>query len=365
MNSSYLAKDPLARESVAQILKWQDEGGAYIASPTFSQYGYAWLRDGAFCALAMHLSGHTESAMKFNAWVGSTVLKYENLFIEAGLRLESGQQILPESAPPTRFHLDGSVEINHHEVWPNYQLDGYGTWLAILPQTQEEYSPSLIAAIRVVANFLLLAWKNPSYDCWEEGGDLLHGSTLLAVAGGLKAAAEITGDVEYLTGFKQIKEIIERDFVIDGHLIKHMGDPGVDASLAWASLPHDVYESTHPLVIDTLEEIKKQLRNPAGGVKRYLGDTYYGGGDWVLLEGLLAWNEARAGKFDLWAESRQWIASIADSNFLLPEQILDDVQNPTMVAPWEERWGNSAHPLLWSHAMYLLMLHEGAKQKWI
>lgn len=365
MNHSYLAQDPLARESVAQILKWQDESGAYIACPTFPQYGYAWLRDGAFCALAMHLSGRPESASNFNAWVGSTVLKYENLFTEAGLRLEDGKQILPESAPPTRFHLDGSVEIDHHEVWPNYQLDGYGTWLAILAQTEEEYPPSLLTAVRVVADFLALAWTSPSYDCWEEGGDLLHGSTLLAVAGGLKAAAKITGNDIYLNEFKKILEVIERDFVVDGHFIKHVGDPRVDASLAWASLPHDVYDPSHPLVVGTMDAIKMQLQNPKGGVKRYIGDTYYGGGDWVLLEGLLAWNEASIGNREFWERSQQWISSIADSDYLLPEQLLDHVQSPTMVSPWEKRWGSPAHPLLWSHAMYLLMLHEGARQKWI
>lgn len=365
MNHSYLAQDPLARESIVQILKWQDPSGAYIASPTFSQYGYAWLRDGAFCALAMQLSGHPESASKFHSWVGSTVLKYESLFTEARLRLEDGKGILPENAPPTRFHMDGSVEIDHHEVWPNYQLDGYGTWLSILLQTEDTYSPSLIAAVRIVADFLTIAWQSPSYDCWEEDGDKLHGSTLLAVAGGLKAAAEITGDDLYRAEFRRILEIIERDFVVDGHFVKHADDLRVDASLAWASLPHAVYDSMHPLVLGTMEVIKKELRNPTGGVKRYIGDTYYGGGDWVLLEGLLAWNEARVGNRDFWDESREWISSIADSNFLLPEQILDHVQSPTMVLPWEKRWGSSANPLLWSHAMYLLMLHEGANQKWI
>lgn len=365
MNYTYLAEDPLARESIAQILKWQDESGAYIASPTFSQYGYAWLRDGAFCALAMHVSGQSESASRFNSWVGSTVLKYENLFSEAKLRLEDGKRILPESAPPTRFHMDGSVEIDHHEVWPNYQLDGYGTWLAILSQTETDYSEPLLAAVRIVADFLVPAWSSPSYDCWEEGGDLLHGSTLLAVAGGLKAAAKITKDSVYLSEFTKILKVIECNFVIDNHFVKHSGDPRIDASLAWASLPHQVYESSHPLVIGTINAIKEQLQNPVGGVKRYIGDTYYGGGDWVLLEGLLAWNEASTGNRQFWEKSRRWITSVADSNYLLPEQLLNHVQDPLMIAPWEKRWGNSAHPLLWSHAMYLLMLHEGANQKWI
>lgn len=365
MSNSYLNQDLLARESVDLILKWQNQSGSYVASPTFSQYGYAWLRDGAFCALAMHVSGHPQSAIRFHEWVGTAVLTYENLFTEARLRLKDGKRILAENAPPTRFHLDGSVEIDHHEVWPNYQLDGYGTWLAVLPQTQSNYSESLLTAVRIVADFLALAWSSPSYDCWEEGGDLLHGSTLLAVAGGLKAAAGIIGNQSYLVEYEKILNTLERDFVVDGHFVKHSGDPRIDASLAWACLPHNVYDSSHPIVLGTVEAIKKVLRNPQGGVKRYIGDSYYGGGDWVLLEGLLAWNEAKSGNREFWEESRTWISSIADANYLLPEQVLDHVQEPAMVVSWEQRWGTSAHPLLWSHAMYILMLHEGANQKWI
>lgn len=365
MKPTYLNNDPLAVKSLELILKWQDVSGSYIASPTFSQYGYAWLRDGAFCALAMHLSGEIESARRFNAWVGTTVEKYQDLFIDGVRNLQIGNEILPEKSPPTRFHMDGSVESDHHEVWPNYQLDGYGTWLATLNQIETMYSESVLNAVKIVADFLMVAWQHPCYDCWEEDGDMLHGSTLLAIAGGLKAAAEITGNSEYLTEYKNIIRRIESDFVIDGHFIKNSGNSRIDASLAWAAFPHHAYEPTHPLVLGTLDAIKSQLQNTRGGVKRYLGDTYYGGGDWVLLEGLLAWNEAAIGNKPFWETSRQWFTSVADSRFLLPEQLLQNVQEPKMIVPWEEKWGSVAHPLLWSHAMYLLMLHEGANKKWI
>jgi hypothetical protein len=32
-----------------------------------------------------------------------------------------------------------------------------------------------------------------------------------------------------------------------------------------------------------------------------------------------------------------------------------------MVEPWIERWGPSAKPLLWSHAMYLIMEMEARR----
>ena len=365
MKPAYISQDRLAQKSVELILNYQDESGSYVASPTFLQYRYAWLRDGAFCALAMHVSGESESARKFNSWVANTVLKHGALFKEASVSLSQGNGVLPEKSPPTRFHLDGSVESDHHEVWPNYQLDGYGTWLAIVSQIEPNPQGIILDAIKIIADFLLVAWSHPCYDCWEEGGDMVHGSTLLAVAGGLKAAANICGEPKYRVAYEKVIETIERDFVLDGHFIKNRGDSRIDSSLAWSALPHGAYALDHPIVLKTLKEIQRHLQSADGGVKRYLGDTYYGGGDWVLLEGLVAWNKAANGANEAWLRSRNWFAATADENHLLPEQVLDYVQVPEMVTPWEERWGKVAHPLLWSHAMYLLMLHEGAKQEWI
>ena len=352
-------------KSVQVILDGQDASGSYVASPTFSQYGYAWLRDGAFCALAMHRIGEIESADKFNSWVAQLVNRNENLFSHACRLLKEGTVLLPEECPPTRFHMDGSLEPDHHEVWPNYQLDGYETWLSVVNQLNQPVNGLLLKAVRIVADFLLVAWPHPCFDCWEEGGDLLHGSTLISIAGGLKAAYKITGDLQYRNGYDQVMEGIRRDFVVNGHLVKQSGAPQIDASLAWAAIPHDAVENSDPLIRRTIEEIKLQLRASPGGVKRYLGDSYYGGGDWVLLEGLLACDAAREGDKVFWSNSCAWIREIAGVSLLLPEQVLFSVQAPNMIAPWRERWGEVANPLLWSHAMFLLALYEGAEQKWI
>ncbi|MDQ3826303.1 MAG: glycoside hydrolase family 15, partial [Actinomycetota bacterium] len=39
----------------------------------------------------------------------------------------------------------------------------------------------------------------------------------------------------------------------------------------------------------------------------------------------------------------------------LPDQITEHPQAPDMVAPWVMRWGPVATPLLWSHAMHLVL----------
>jgi GH15 family glucan-1,4-alpha-glucosidase len=162
-----------------------------------------------------------------------------------------------------------------------------------------------------------------------------------------------------------IREYIESDFVMDGHFIKHSGSTRVDSSLAWAALPHHAYTSDNPIVNKTLNAIKRDLQSDGGGVKRYLGDTYYGGGDWVLLEALLAWNQAANGDLEAFENAIAWMRSVADTNLDLPEQVLNNVQTPEMIKPWEDRWGTNAKPLLWSHAMYLLLLNEGIRNQWI
>src|SRR5690606_25866372 len=55
------------------IAEGQAPSGAYIASPNFPQYNFAWLRDGAYCALAMDAVGERPSAEAFHAWVARVV----------------------------------------------------------------------------------------------------------------------------------------------------------------------------------------------------------------------------------------------------------------------------------------------------
>ena len=43
--------------SLTIIRAGQAPSGAYVASPTFSQYGYCWLRDGTWIAYAMDIAG--------------------------------------------------------------------------------------------------------------------------------------------------------------------------------------------------------------------------------------------------------------------------------------------------------------------
>jgi len=57
-----------------------------------------------------------------------------------------------------------------------------------------------------------------------------------------------------------------------------------------------------------------------------------------------------------------WISAKANNQGWLPEQLLDEVLFPDMVNPWVRKWGKVANPLLWSHAM-VLILDNALKKK--
>ena len=98
------------------------------------------------------------------------------------------------------------------------------------------------------------------------------------------------------------------------------------------------------------------MRGRTGGIHRYLGDTYYGGGEWLLLTSWLGWYDAVTGNETEYTAARDWVVKRATVALDLPEQATDAAQEPVMIEPWVQRWGPVATPLLWSHAMYLLML---------
>ena len=68
--------------------------------------------------------------------------------------------------------------------------------------------------------------------------------------------------------------------------------------------------------------MKRQLVGPSGGVYRYRGDTYYGGGEWLLLTSSLAWHERVAGERETRrASCAGGCARRRTTNGDLPEQV--------------------------------------------
>lgn len=354
----------LASSSVALIEFHQHPSGAYPASPTYPVYRYSWLRDGAFVADAMSRAGRPDSAEAFFGWCARITQARCGLVADLVARARRGEPVGAGEMLPARYNLDGS---DADEPWWNFQLDGYGTWLwalgAHLARHGRPAAPYR-AAVTTTVDYLVAFGDRPCYDWWEEYPEHTHVATLGAVAAGLRAAAALA-DTEgrpLLDGARvaaarerasAVDALVVSRGVRDGHLTKWLGSAAVDGSLLACLTPFDTVDPRGPVATRTYQEVRRQLLR--GGVYRYLGDTFYGGGEWLILTAWLGWHEARIGLREQALTRLDWVAAQATADGQLPEQVSDAAQQPARIGEWVERWGSVATPLLWSHAMFLTL----------
>jgi len=361
----------LVQHSIRVILANQAPTGAFPASPTFPTYRYAWFRDGAFIAYAMDVVGQHQSAHRFHEWVARTVLRHAGRAERAILKAEH-RQPLGEDYLHTRYTVEGE---EGREDWPNFQLDGLGTWLWSLAEHLRRTSAPLpltwVPAVDVATRYLATLWPYPCYDLWEEHPQHFHPYTLAAIYAGLRAGQRLlaanAGENAVISHSlaqvaDQVCQFLLQQGVQEGYLAKyfdHKGRPysGVDASLVGVATPYRLLQPGDPVMQATVARIEADLCYPGGGVYRYREDTYYGGGEWVLLAAWLGWYYADLGKRERAGELLRWVESQADAEGHLPEQVSDHPLAAEHHGKWVARWGPVARPLLWSHAMYLI-LHD-------
>ena len=369
------------RRNIEIILQNQNSSGAYIASPSFPTYHYCWLRDGSYIAYAMDLVGEKKSAEAFFRWVGTTIQRYVYKVDSIEAQVNAGKKIDPKDILNTRFTLEGFEE-NTDSGWGNFQIDGYGTWLwALAEHVRLSGDRSLLLdlsdAVKTTLRYLSLVWQLPNYDCWEEHPEYLHPYSLATVYGGVQAVAGLVKDGMMATTpldaerlAEQVKQFIEANAIADGKLVKHIwpangksparpvSESSVDASLMGAFIPYAVFPLESPIARSTMKAIEEDLHRKNGGVYRYKADVYYGGGEWILLSAWLGWIDVREGKIDEAKELLQWVKSNSNDNGALPEQVSGHCLTPGQTQPWIDRWGAVASPLLWSHAMAIILEHE-------
>ena len=357
MGASSTLKFPpeeLVERSLRIILENQAASGAFIASPNFPTYAFCWFRDSSYIAYALDLYGEREASSRFHTWAASTINRRADVVQRALQKVAIGQPLTDSDVLHTRYTLDG--EENTTTAWENFQLDGFGTWLWALAQHQNMTGGSLPEewhhAAHLTADYLEGLWRYPCYDCWEEFRNEIHLHTLASIYGGLQAYGELTGDRREETT-RAILAYIQDNGQENGHWQKFIGSTRVDASLLALSTPYRLVEPDHPIMRNTVEKIVADLCH--GGVKRYADDTYYGGGEWVLLAAWLGWYWEEAGEKEKAWQLRHWIEAQADEHGWLPEQVPIGLNDESMYAPWVQRWGPIANPLLWSHAKYLIL----------
>ena len=352
----------IAARSIEVITTNQDPGGAYVASPNFPVYRFSWLRDGAFIADAMSRAGHVGSAEAFFGWCARVVCDRGDRIESLVARRRAGDAIGATDFLHTRFTVTGEET---GEEWTDFQLDGYGAWLWALDAHRRRHGRTIapfLAGATLSARYVAAFWDHPSYDWWEEHLHERHSSTLAALYAGLAAAASweaVAGHEReaFAATASTIRETVRADAERLGHLPKWLGGDDVDGSLLAAGVPFGLVAPDDPLMTATVAAVESALVVD-GGVHRYLDDTYYGGGRWLLLAALLGWHQATVGRMDDARFELAWMVAQATAAGDLPEQVLDQVLEPSGVAEWTERWGPVATPLLWSHAMFLTLALE-------
>lgn len=341
--------------AVARLLANQARGGAFPASPNFSQYPYCWLRDGTFTAYALDVSGEHEAADRFYLWVADVTARLGPRVAALVSHRNLGEPIPERGFLPARFALTGDPL---GDDWPNFQLDGYGQWLWGLGEHLTRIGSSRIplefqSGVEVTLEYLEHFWDEGCYDCWEEFPYRWHTSTLASLYGGVQAMVRFEPRLEHLAG--RIRAFTLEHCVQDGALVKFAGYPVPDASLLWAAVPFGLLAPNDPIFLETLERIEERLLD--GGVHRYEHDTYYGGGGWVLLTAWLGWVYVRLGRQRDAKRMLEWVRA-QDGEFGLPEQTSQKLFNPAYHDYWRTRWGEPARPLLWSHAMQIVLETE-------
>ena len=338
----------LVASSIKIIKDNQHESGAYIASPNFSQYGFSWLRDSSFIAEAMLFAGEKESAHRYFQWVEGVIHRYSDKIMTT--LSKKTEAITIEDYLPTRYRLDGKL---NNDNWENAQIDGYGTYLWALNEYSKKAGfPFKIQPIQHITEYLEKLWKLPCYDAWEEEKSAVHTSTLISVAAGLKAAEEL---MQKKTAWEKVCDYIEKKHTKDGRFIKSTLNNGVDASLIWAICPFKLWDKDHPLIKNTIQKIEQDL-NFDGGVKRYLEDSYYGGGSWILLSANLGEYYQQTKQTAKYKQIKDWIERQATQKQELPEQVKEHLLFEHYYDKWVQKWGEIAVPLLWSHANYLKLV---------
>jgi GH15 family glucan-1,4-alpha-glucosidase len=354
----------LAAHSIRLITGLQTPEGAYPASPTFSAYlGYCWFRDGAFIADAASAAGEARSAERFFDWCARVLDSRADHIRWIVAESAAGRPPAAEQMLPARYTFEGG---DGTDEWWDFQLDGYGTWLWALVAHVDRHGGGTgvdtavglerwRSAVELTVDYLVASWERPCYDWWEEHAMHVHVATLACVGAGLAAVVPVL-DAERAqratAAVDGIRALIASEGVLDGHLRKWLGSTAVDGSLAAAVAPLGFIDAHSPVGAGTIAVLDAHL-NVGGGVHRFLGDTFFGGGQWPLLSCFLGLAQLAAGDRAAADDLFDWAASTATSDLDLPEQVDAHLIAPGMRQEWIDRWGTAATPLLWSHAMLL------------
>ena len=337
----------VSRRALVTLGQLQTTGGGVVAAPTglSPPYRFVWPRDSTFVALGLLEAGYAaEAARAFE-------------FLEGVQSPDGGWEInyIPDGSAPFWDLGPSGNETDQPGVFP------WGVQRVFAATGDAAWLHARWGAVRKACDYLLRQQRpdgliRPCRDLWELD---VHGSWTFsngAAFAGLRAGAAIASRLgheaaaaSYQAAAGRLKEAIARDLVVGGRLVQGLGPEGPDtdveaANLALGTTWFGVFAEGDDRMRRTADAVAADLRSSWGGVRRYTGDTYYGGEPWPVTTGWLALYRLATGD-RLAAEALLGVmtryARHTDS-LLLGEQF-DEARG---------RWV-SAFPLAWSAATYL------------
>ena len=335
------------RRAVITILQHRVDNGAFIAASTLTSpvYKLVWPRDGSKTAVDMLEAGFVPEAKAFFELL-------ETL-------------LLPDGSFAINYRADGSAPFfNFGRAWNENDQPGMLPWgvARVLETTNDvAWANARWPAVRRVAEHLLSITEDglilPSRDLWELETDASWTYANGAGVAGLEAAATlarhagaVSDAARYQTRATKVRAAMDAELLTpDGWFGRGSKNGRVDerleiANLALGSGGFQLMPDTDPRLARIGDLVAARLSTPAGAVRRYEGDRYYGGQPWPVASAWLAIHRLargdRAGAESLFRSMTK--QAHATDTLMLGEQF-DEKKNAWL----------SAMPLVWSEAAYI------------
>lgn len=304
----------------------------------------------------MSASGENDSALAFHKWATRIIIDREEKIASLIRRKKQGEEIAADEHLHCRYTADGQES---EEIWTNLQLDGFGTWIWSLNEFVKRGNTLPLATYRAVETligYLGTFWAISSYDWWEESFGHQHIANLGSIVAGLQGCSAWENISEDSRKFAsstagEIEALIRQRGICNGRLAKWIDGTRLDSSLVALIAPFNIFDASDPISLATVTSVASTLG--ILGTYRHEEDDYFGGGRWPILSCFLGLAYLSLGDEEKAAEILEWVATLANENLELPEQLDAPLLQPHMRTEWIQRWGEPAIPLLWSHAMYL------------
>jgi GH15 family glucan-1,4-alpha-glucosidase len=241
----------LLSTTAAVLVGLRRRNGGIVAAPTTSlpqwprssrtwDYRYCWLRDSSLAALAMQRLGLVDAARSLGAFIGSVVIESGPLPL---VRLdgrappeetEIGELAGYRGARPVRI---GNAAAGQAQLDVPGEVIELATSLARASALPDE----LVAAVPVLADWLVQHWREPDSGIWEiRGAAARYTHSLATAASGLEGAAALAeqrlaiGDAG---GWRQAAASIAREIGPAGGALEiRLDGCGADAALSQVAL---------------------------------------------------------------------------------------------------------------------------------